>query len=398
MITNEPESGRLVGESHPLVEQDTPTFCYRLVGEGNGKVVAFLRDKGTTNALWPVVVALARAGSNLAIVADGPGEERLKESGLGFSRVLSVDDVSREGDLLLTLNQEVSTANVVLVGHSGDPGDLALVSTAKTTGAISVAIQDFPGYLFGVSVDKLSQNFEMIPDVICVPNEWSRERLVEVWPQKADQIFVTGSPAFDNLLDEEVHDSEYKSFRKNYEIAPDEKVIVWVGDDTGANLDAIRLLIAAVKEGNQKVKLVLRRHPNDKTPQSVYTQLISDTGIQNIVLETANLSMDSVRQAADLVVSIISTEILKATCEKTLAMAIMPPEIIEKSGHAGKRFSFAEDGTVAVVRDAQKVQEILKKVLSDFQYQEELRGKMGKLKIDGHATDRIVNLVKKLFG
>jgi hypothetical protein len=53
---------------------------------------------------------------------------------------------------------------------------------------------------------------------------------------------------------------------------------------------------------------------------------------------------------------------------------------------------------VAVVRDVQKVQEILKKVLSDFQYQEELRGKMGKLKIDGHATDRIVNLVKKLFG
>jgi hypothetical protein len=369
-------------------QQIESTKLYKFGNPENPRIVVSMRDDGETNTLLPIVKKLKEGGDFcFSIFADGPGAKTMADH-------LNAKECSDHENILLEVANEVDGAALIIVSQSSDSGiGMALAATANVP---VVAVEDFPGAVTVQDGGILVNNSPLlIPDWQCAMTEWSKNALLKLRPDfDPDKVVITGSPAFDNL--DPVKKAEVKNtFRERHNIPDKDRVIVWVGQTGEADTESLKLFVKGLKSlSMDDYRLVIRRHPKDERSEESLNSLTRD--VSNHLLETNSELTDEVRQAADLVVTMFSTEGLKSVCEQTLTLLIMVPEFLELSGYDKYSIPIAEDGSAAVVSEKDKMKQMLKNLLFDTEFQEQIREKMEKWKVDGKATERIVTLIKKI--
>lgn len=377
-------------------KQKTEPTCFFQLGNPNaGKRVAIsMRDTGECNVMLPVINGLLRKSDfKITVFADGPGAELL-------DRQIEATKLDIGKDILVEIADVVDAADVVLVSESADSGvEMSLAATAATKAkdkAIVVAIEDYPGAVC-IQDGGLLKNRSplLIPDWQCVTNNWSKDYFLRQRPDfNPDKILVTGSPAFDNI-DKNKKIEEKKKFRKKYKVSDKDKVIVWMGQYGEADSETLRSFVAGLEEsGISDFRIVIRRHPRDER-SDVFFQNISSKFVDHLI-DTVEESTDEARMAADVVVTMTSTEGIKSVIEQTLTLSIMIPEFLKLSGYDKLPYLISLDGSAAVARKVSEIPNQIIKITSDSEFQNGLRGKMRQWKVDNFATKRIITLVNKL--
>lgn len=360
--------------------------------EASIKIVASMRDHGEVNVLFPVVDELLKDKNySVSIFSDGPGSKFLEER-TEFKRIETSKNV------LVQIANEVESANLVLVSQSVNSGiDSSLVATAATESgirAITIAIEDFPGG--GSALDNVlsSKNKLLIPDWQCVMNEESKKAVIKTRPNiDPERIVITGLPNFDNINANKKEETK-KEFRRKYNINESDKIIVWIGGYGDVDSETLKVFIEGLKMGEIKdYRLIIRKHPSDDRGEEFFNNLTHE--ISNYLIDTSVENIDTVRQSADLIVSINSTESVKAVCEGTLTLLIIIPEILKETGEPNFSFLIAEDGSTAVVRKKEEMVKKLRTILYSTKYQKHLKTKMKNWKVQDGATKKIVDLIKE---
>ncbi len=374
-------------------EQDSePTKFYQLGNpEAKVRVVMSMRDPGEGSVFLPIVKKLEQDGEfSISIFADGSGAKIL-ENKLGIKNQLG------KGDVLVKIAQVISKADLILVSQSSDSGiDMSLVATAKGSNISILAIEDFPGTVSVQDGGVLeNRNPLLIPDWQCVMTEWSKRKLLKLRPElNPNRVIVTGSPAFDNV-DLSKKEEVKNEFRRKHGIDQNERIIVWVGQMGEADSDSLKLFVENLKGIElDDYRLIIRRHPKDERSNSFFNNVTADLSYH--LLDTMGEPIDKVRQAADLVVTMFSTEGLMAVCEQTPTILIMIPEFLRLSGYDRINIPVAEDGSATVVQEKDQMGQVLKDVLFNVEFQKKFKERMKDWKIDGKATERIFNLIKKI--
>jgi hypothetical protein len=356
------------------------------------KIVAAMRDNGEVNTLFPIVEKLIEnTKCNIFVFADGAGAKLLANRP-GYTKLATKD-------VLVETANKVDEAGLILVSQSVDSGiDESLVSTALTKRgkkAIILAIEDLPSGDNNYNNVLSSNNPLLLPDWQCVMNEQSKRRLIKSRPNlNPNKIVVTGSPSFDNINLVEKENVK-RDFRDKYRIGKNDKIVVWIGGYGEADSDSFKLFIDGINNLNIKdYRLIIRKHPNDKRNEEFFR--FTTTDISDHLLDTTNETVNTVRQAADVVVSVYSTEAVKAVCEGTPTLLIMIPEFLRKSGDENFSFIIDKDGSSAVVRKKEEMETTLKKIFYDEKFKRNIKKKAENWKVDGKATERIINLINEI--
>lgn len=385
---------RDINKSFPEKDLES-TSIYQTESRGVSKnIVVAMRDNGEVNTLFPVVERLIENNHYcVSIVADGPGKELLQKQS-------KFKELKLEKDILVEVPKIVDKADLIIVSQSTDSGiDTSLTATAATENgkkAFVLAVEDFPGGCNGYDNVLSSHNPLLIPDVQCVMNVQSKKALMGIRPElDPEKIVITGIPSFDNINIDKKENIK-KEFRNKYRIDENHKIIVWVGGYDVADRDSFKFFVDSLKEADLKdYVLIIRKHPRDKDADLFINKITAS--LSHHLVDAVSENIDIVRQSADLVVSVYSTETVKAVCEETPTLLIMIPTILKQIGMENFSFLIAEDGSAAVVREKTKMIDTLRKSLFDESYKEKMKEEMKKWKVDGRATERIINLISEIL-
>ena len=376
-------------------EKIEQTSIYQTINhDASKKIVVAMRDNGEVNTLFPVVEKLIEDKNyRISIFADGPGKELLQKQS-------KFEELKLKKNILVEVPKIVDEADLILVSQSMDSGiDTSLLATAATGNknkATVLAIEDFPGGCNSCDNVLSSHNSLLTPDLQCVMNIQSKKALMNTRPEfDPEKIVITGIPSFDNInIDHK--ENVRREFRNKYGIGENKKIIVWVGGYDMADRDSFKLFVDGVKGADlDDYFLIIRRHPRDKENNNFYNN--ATLGLERHLIDTASESMDVVRQAADLVVSVYSTEAVKAVCEQTPTLLIMIPSILGQIGMENFSFLIGEDGSASVVREKNEMVDTLKKSLLDESYMKKNKDRMEKWKVDGRATEKIIKLITEIL-
>ena len=374
----------------------TDLFCHIGKGKNRPRILSSLRDPGEANALIPVFEKLAE-GCDLFVMADSRGKEILERSELNFLKAkkptVEKDDLR---DPLLRIAS--IKADLILTGFSMIPGsELALTANAQYDHVPVIWVEDYPGDIF-VHCNRREALKRLVPDYFCVVNDWAKRKELENRPDyDPDKIIVTGQPSFDRFAYED-REGIKRRVRETLGIAKDEKFIVYIGTTTEiVSPETLKFLIKGLKDcGLADYKLAVRRHPRDVNSKEAYEGVYQE--ISTKVVDTTMFTTSEVGIAADLVVSTGSTEAVAAVYRGIPSLHIYIREMLEKHRDKGDYFlgpppEVVEDESAPVVYKEDEIGPILKKIFFDEDYQAELKKKMDRWQTDGHATDRVVNLV-----
>jgi hypothetical protein len=116
------------------------------------------------------------------------------------------------------------------------------------------------------------------------------------------------------------------------------------------------------------------------------------------MLDTKDDKTEDVRRSADVLVTMFSTEGLKSVYEQTPTILIMTPELLKLSGYDKFTLPFSDDGSVVIVKKEQFIKKAVSDVLENENFRKNLAIKMKKWQVDGRATERISDLIKRLLG
>ena len=233
-------------------------------------------------------------------------EPVLKEK--GFDTVLMIGEgksTMLADEMQDKIYEEATNANIVVLGMSSSQ------ELAK------------PEITAGDAAQSFSVPYGFYGDV---PNCWGRARagswfdflapdtsfyfgINQKDADEAEQIFprakciTTGNPlreemAFPRFTREEV--------RTKLGIAPDEKLVLAPGDKFAAGnmatwstaIDALTLL----QRNGEKIQLVLATHPGDRTPQTLYEELVSFSPIPTRIITKDILSSSDLVPGADIII------------------------------------------------------------------------------------------------
>jgi len=377
----------------------TDLFCHIGKGENRPRILSSFRDPGEANALLPVIEKLAES-CDLFVMADSRGKEILERSGLDFLK--AKEPTVEKNDLRDPLLRIVSIkADVILTGFSQLPGsELALTANAQYDYVPVIWVEDYPGDIF-VHCNRLEALKRLVPDYFCVVNDWAKRKELKNRPDyDPEKIIVTGQPSFDRFAYED-REGIKKRVRETLGISKGEKFIVYLGTTTEVvSPETLKFLIKGLKDcGLDDYKLAVRRHPRDVNDKVAYDNVCEE--VQDKVVDTTMFTTSEVGIAADLVVSLGSTEGIAAVYRGIPSLHIYIREMLERHRDKGDYFlgsppEVVEDGSAPVVYKEDEVGPILEKIFFDEDYRAELKKKMDRWQTDGHATDRVVDLVLKV--
>jgi hypothetical protein len=293
-------------------------------------------------------------------------------------------------------------ADLVVTGMSMKPGsELALTENAHFDKVPVVWISDYVmGSVFERNRDVIKTSPHICPEYLVVASTWVRNKELKNLPAgfDPDRVIVTGQPGFDRIAREDKEEIR-KRVRKELGIADQVKLISYIGTALGeASPEALRVLVNGLVGADLKnYYLTIRRHQRDTIPAQEYIKVSNPLGER--IIDTGNFSHDETVLASDLIVNTLSTTGMEAIYRGILVVYIWMEDIIRKS----EEWSVAslppvvEDDTAPAIFEESQAPEILRRMLTDEDYINLLRGRMARWSVDGLAAKRVANFILKLF-
>lgn len=377
-------------ESHfPLQNWELEkTDLITIDGPKDGPLIAVgLRDPGQTNAVIPVIERLA-GNARFSVLADSRGKEILLKNVNLHPKTAPLESP------LIRATETVAEADLVFTGLSEECGSyMSLTANAVFSGVPVVWIEDFPGVWSKVVYQKKAVAPWVVPTLFCVINEWSKVKELEFMPDGfgSEKMIITGQPADDRFASENRTEIR-RHVREVLDISGSEQLLVYAGTvEPEETIPTAAILAKALQSLKlENFRLVIRRHPRDMTPVEKYQVILQDLG-NKVVYETKQFSTDEIGIAADLLISNNSTVGIDAVYRGIPSLNITVSDNFQKSTSPT-----IEDGASPRAINLEEFLPLLQKTLFDSEFQKGLRQKMDHWKVDGHATDRVADIVWQL--
>lgn len=375
------------------------------------EILVGARDMGCARLLAPVIEELLHRGYPISFLADQPAEDFLKSR---FEQAKELSIGSPLGAIA------VRDPGLILSGISatGGPGtEFYLAKTAEGYGENnvkqipSVWVED----LWGVATRQGQIDYPVKPDFICAFDEHSKAldiaHLKEAGISKlsSDQLIVTGSPAFDDIVKEQNHAETQKKLRKELKINKEEIFITYMCGTPPEDIENLKILINNLNQinlGGKKIALAVRIHPGIfmDGPLARYKEdykNILDSFNNGRIIETmGKFSTDEVAISTDVVISIFSTEGIKAVYrgKPSLFMLLsgLGADKLEKLAGM-KTLPVIESGASLGVFQEEDLKRRLEKLL-DPEYQRIMQAaQRAHHYLDGNNARRVVEVIERIL-
>jgi CDP-glycerol glycerophosphotransferase (TagB/SpsB family) len=269
------------------------------------------------------------------------------------------------------------------------------IAAAKKLGIKTVALQHgviYPshnGYYHHLeNISKSDEDFTnyVLPDITCVQGEYE-ERILLKHGYAKEKVVVTGQPRYDLLYyADKIYDK--KQIFKQLNLDAHEKLIVWTTQTHGLsleenkkNIDAIYSAVKSLKN----VQLVIKLHPGENQRAALYNK---DKSFNSIIVGKG-MDTYALLYACDLMITGHSTTAMEA-------VALNKPVIILNLSGEQDPVEYLKEGVALGVYKEEDLKSAIEKLLQDDSELAKNRAKYIEkylYKIDGKATERVVNLI-----
>lgn len=280
-----------------------------------------------------------------------------------------------------------------------------LVTAPKLENIPTLAIQHgvihpyHPGYMY--AKDEISPEGSVkspycpIPDKMAVYGSYHKELLTGVSTYPENSVVVTGSPRYDILSRiDKIYSKE--EFLSKYKINPNHKIILWAtafhGQNDKENIKDFKAVFNAI-QGVKNTTLIVKPHPNDKKRHiRGIKDNLRDYKISAIVTPR---SSDTYEQlfACDLMITRGSTTGMEA-------IALNKPVIVLNLTGKQSAIDYVGQGVALGVYKAEDLKPTIEKLLRDDSEIAKNRERYIEnylYKIDGKASERVVNVIEEMI-
>lgn len=271
------------------------------------------RDPGSAAALIPVMKMLSQRGDQLTCVTDGRAEEAITKE------FATTDLTAQDKPVLAT---DLPESEIMVVDPSFSEFGLDTFTAAQDSNKPFVLVEDAyaTANRFLAMLQKKDLRF---PDRICVLDEAAKEIIVQVFPQLAEHIVVTGQPAFDQFAHEDTQ-SIAAAARAKLQLAEDVRVIAVMATPNEGS-DFVEHLAQGLAAANNGA-VIFRRHPRDNTSADEYANIFARHGIT--LVDSTNLTTAQVGALADCIVTTTSVEGLHALYRRKPTVYCFDPKYV----------------------------------------------------------------------
>ncbi len=278
----------------------------------------------------------------------------------------------------------------------------SIVFACRLRGIPTLAIQHgvihpfHHGYIYASDEVSKSGSVESpycpIPDRTAAYGPYYKELLTEVSSYPKDSVVVTGQPRYDSL---HYADQMYDRNKILLELGldPRRKLVLWATQTHGLPADENERNIEAVYQAirqSEDLQLVIKLHPGEdqRAPQYKRSHLYKPT----IIGGSGNTI--SLLYACDLMITRYSTTALEA-------VALNKPVIILNLSEDPDLVDYVQEGVAVGVYRARDLRPAIKKLLvedGELARNREQYIRRYLYRVDGKATERVVNLIDEMIG
>ena len=289
-------------------------------------------------------------------------------------------------DLILIVNEYGNFERTLAVA-----GKLKEVSTlAVQHGVITLTHSE---YIF----NKEEKGKVILPDITCVFGKYYYDLLTKNSIYEPEQVVITGQPRYDVFYYVDKLYSKEK-FLKRYNVNPKHKIVLWTTQCHGISEEENKKNFKAVFKTMQNLKnatLIIKQHPGEG---GKYTKMIKD------YLNKYNLEMNAVitPKNSDTYEQLFVCDLM-ITRHSTTAMeavALNKPVIILNLSGEPDPVEYVKEGVALGVYKEEDLKPAIEKLLKDDSELAKNREKYIEkylYKIDGKATERVVNLIEEIL-
>lgn len=355
------------------------------------KILCVADAPGPAEFLLPVIPLISRENT-VTVIAVGRAADVLAE----LNPIICAS-VAEAEKIYSEIKPDLLVAAISSLIEIGPYVNNALITLAHQENIPIICLQDF------WANHRWPSNKKMLPyyKAVCVLDEFSRNLWLE--DNFKGEIHVTGSPAFDKFADVDVA-SERAKLRNKFNLAPENKVIFYVGQGVPRHVETDKKTFSFVVDalrtlGDPNIKLVARPHPR-ATETGYYREI--GRGID--MLDTNSIPFtENILPLGDVVVSITATNLIHCCLLRIPAVSVLLPKtgmkVIKDIGLAD--FPPNTTGaTVGVYKESpQELADILRRIFNDESYRRELRQNQEKhFPLDRRSAQRVARVVLETLG
>ena len=275
----------------------------------------------------------------------------------------------------------------------------AAVVAGKLKGVPSLAVQHGNIHPYHIGYyhpaeeisDEITPQYCPIPDKTVVYSSYDKDLLLNIGHYPSDSVVVTGSSRYDILNHADKIYDKNKIF-KELGLDQNKKMVLWTtqthGLPLGENMQNILAIYNTVRS-LKDVQLVIKLHPGEDQRATLYKKDKSFTPV--IVGKKADTY--ALLYACDLMITRHSTTASEA-------VALNKPVIILNLSGESDPVEYVKEGVALGVYDEKDLKATVEKLLQDDSELAKNRKKYIEkhlYKIDGNATERVVNLIEEMI-
>jgi glycosyltransferase involved in cell wall biosynthesis len=292
---------------------------------------------------------------------------------------------------------EKEKPDLILIVNEYGNFERALAVAGKLKGVSTLAVQHgiitptHYGYIF----DKEDKGKIILPDKTCVYGQYYYDLLTKNSIYEPEQVVVTWQPRYDVLYHADKNYSKERFFRR-YKINPNHKIVLWTTQCHGLSNEENIKNFRAVFEIMQNIKnatLIIKQHPGEGKK---YTKMIEK------YLSTYKISAGVTPRSSDTYEQLFVCDLMitKNSTTAMEAIALNKPVIVLNLSGEPDVVDYVEQGVALGVYKEGDLRAIIEKLLKDDSELAKNRAKYIEkylYKIDGKATERVVNLIEEMI-
>ena len=245
------------------------------------------------------------------------------------------------------------------------------------------------GYIFDNKMKSV------LPDITCVYGQYYYNLLTKNSAYEPEQVIITGNPRYDVLY----HMGKFyfkEKFLKKYKIPSNHKIILWTTQCHGLrNSENIKNFntVFTTMQNLKDVSLIIKQHPGEGEG---YTKMIKG------YLNKYKINAVMTPKESDTYEQIFVSDLMIARHSTTAmeAVALNKPVIILNLSGEPDPVDYVEEGVAVGVYKEEDLKPAIEKLLKDdSDLARNRKHYIGKYlyKIDGKATERVVDLITKVI-
>ncbi|NKQ39678.1 MAG: glycosyltransferase [Methanosarcinales archaeon] len=294
---------------------------------------------------------------------------------------------------------DVEQPNLILIENEYGDFQRAIIIASKIKKVPTLAIQHgiitptHLGYIFNKK-DKEDIK-KIIPDFTCVYGQYHYDLLTKNSIYDPNQVVITGQPRYD-VLHHVNRIYSKKEFFKKYRINPAHRIILWTTQSHALsyeeNINYLKEVVVAI-ENMDNATLIIKQHPGEGQK---YTKMIKDYlsrfGIDAIMMQKDSDTYE--------LLFICDLMIIKDSTTAMEAIALNKPVIVLNFSGDLDVVDYVEQGVALGVYNEGILKSTIEKLLendSDLKNNRKIYIEKYLYKIDGKATERVVNLIEEII-